>query len=126
MRILLIEPDTVLTRIYADALRKQGYEVYEARSASEAIGQADIEAPDLVILELQLGTHNGIEFLQEFRSHQDWLSIPVIVHTLQPERLLKKYTTNWRSLGVARVLPKTSTTLDGFLKAISEVVTNER
>lgn len=125
MRILLIEPDRVLARIYTDALANHGYDVRLARGANEAIVFADTHTPDLVILELQLGVHNGVEFLQEFRSHEDWAKIPVIIHTLSSERMLKRYATNWRSLGAVKVLPKTSTTLQKLLTEVSGVLAHE-
>ena len=41
--------------------------------------------PDIVIVELQLVDHSGIEFLYEFRSYVDWQQIPVIILTNVPE-----------------------------------------
>ncbi len=34
-------------------------------------------------MEMQLGAHNGVAFLQEFRSYAEWQQIPVIVHSFQ-------------------------------------------
>ncbi|HJP95922.1 MAG TPA: response regulator [Candidatus Saccharimonadales bacterium] len=83
MHILLIEPDAVAAPLYAAGLRAADHTVATAASAQAAIGAADRKQPDVVIMEMQLGTHNGIAFLQEFRSYAEWQSVPVIVHSFQ-------------------------------------------
>jgi len=84
MRILLIEPDALLGKTYAKALEAAGHAVYPVRNAQAAIIAADEHPLDLVIMELQLPSHNGIAFLQEFRSYHDWSDIPVVFHTFAP------------------------------------------
>lgn len=84
-KILLIEPDRQLADIYRRALSDFGYEVVCTPTAQAALNAADTLQPDLVILELQLVEHSGIEFLYEFRSYVDWQKTPVIVHTHVPE-----------------------------------------
>jgi len=70
--ILLIEPDRVLADTYGQALTVAGHHVVAAATAQAAIQAADAMEPSLVILELQLVEHSGIEFLYEFRSYLDW------------------------------------------------------
>lgn len=78
-RILMIEPDSKLAGVYAAALQLRGHDVDMCRLAQEAISQADACKPDLVLLELGLTAHGGIEFLYEFRSYADWRTVPVII-----------------------------------------------
>jgi two-component system phosphate regulon response regulator PhoB len=70
--ILLIEPDRLLAEIYQRALSSEGHNVVVCAGAQSAILSADQSTPDLVILELQLVEHSGIEFLYEFRSYSEW------------------------------------------------------
>lgn len=86
MHILLIEPDIVLARTYQSALQSEGHSVAHAPNAQQAIIAADDQTPDLVVLELQLPSHNGIAFLQEFQSYSDWADVPVVFHTYVPTR----------------------------------------
>ncbi len=83
MHILLIEPDAVAAPLYAAGLSAAEHTVATASSAQAAIGAADTTSPDLVIMEMQLGAHNGIAFLQEFRSYAEWQRVPVLVHSFQ-------------------------------------------
>jgi len=91
-RILLIEPDQVLAEAYRQALRRAGHRVILCASAQAAIQMADEHCPDLIIVELQLVEHSGIEFLYEFRSYPDWQSITIIVHSQVPP---SEFAANW-------------------------------
>lgn len=83
-QILLVEPDRRLAEIYSRALTGAGHEVMVSSGAQAAILAADRARPDLVLLELQLIEHSGIEFLYEFRSYPEWQDIPVLIHTSVP------------------------------------------
>jgi DNA-binding response OmpR family regulator len=85
-RILLIEPDAILAKTYAMALDLAGHTVDVTHDAQTAIYVADHNQPDLVLLEIQLTGHSGVEFLYEFRSYPDWRNIPVIIISNIPEK----------------------------------------
>lgn len=120
-QILLIEPDRVLAETYRQALLSEGHRVVCCASAQAGIISADQHQPDLIILELQLVEHSGIEFLYELRSYQDWRDIPVIIQTQVPpsefndnRQLLRE------QLGVRIYLYKPQTSLRGLLAAVDE------
>jgi DNA-binding response OmpR family regulator len=119
MRILLIEPDRLLAEIYQRALKTAGHDVVVCAGAQAAVMAADQQTPDLVILELQLVEHSGIEFLYEFRSYPEWQDIPAVAHTFVPpaefngsHHLLKD------ELGVQDYLYKPRATLQDLLGAV--------
>lgn len=117
--ILLVEPDRILAETYGQVLKSAGHKVVPCASAQAAILAADQRKPDLVIIELQLIEHSGIEFLYEFRSYSEWQSIPVVVQSQVPatefalnKRLLKD------ELGVCAYLYKPLTSLQQLLKTV--------
>ncbi len=118
-RILLIEPNTVLAELYQRMLAKEGFEVVHTVSAQEAISEADAATPDIVIIELQLPRHSGIEFLHEFRSYPEWGHIPVIAHTvIAPSRLADLRQPLTQELGVTAILYKPKTSLEILLQTV--------
>ncbi len=119
MKILLIEPDKILAGNYKDALEQSGHNVSWRPSAQSAIHQADSERADIVILELQLPSHNGIEFLYEFRSYPEWQDIPVIVLSLVPEESVTGGAKLFEQLGVARFLYKPQTKLRQLVSVVN-------
>lgn len=119
--ILLIEPNTVLAATYSQALQHAGHKVTHVTGGQAAVDAADQHTPDVLVMELQLPAHNGVEFLHEFRSYGDWEGVPVIVNTALPpmsltdiEPLLK------RELGVTVVCYKPRTTLDDLVRLVRE------
>lgn len=121
--VLVVEPDLRLARVYADSLRAAGYEVSARTTAQAAIQAADRCAPDVVVLELQLTNHGGIEFLYELRSYADWRHVPVIVLSTVPERAFAPSTRLLRNnLGVAAYHYKPAMTLRDLHAAVDDVL----
>lgn len=116
--ILLIEPNATLARIYQQFLKKAGFLVVWCAHAQDAILAADKQKPALVILELQLAGHGGIEFLHEFRSYPEWQTVPVIIHTIVPPPSVGLSAENRRLLGIADILYKPATKLRQLASAV--------
>lgn len=119
--ILLIEPDRRLAGNYVATLEAAGHEVYWCISGQVAIHAADERHPDLVVLELQLKGHNGIEFLYEFRSYPEWQTIPVIVQSLVPPAALENMAAA-RWLDIHTYLYKPQSRLSHLVEAVDTIV----
>ena len=123
-QILLVEPDRLLARIYFDALTHAGHKVQICATAQAGIFCADDIKPDVVLLELQLVAHSGIEFLYEFRSYPDWQDIPVIITTNVPA---EEFSGSWKllrdQLKVSQYLYKPLTSLQRLLTTVTEYTT---
>lgn len=125
--ILLIEPDALLAKMYAAALGTAGHIVRTCTSAQAAIHYADEVKPDIVILEIQLVGHSGVEFLYEFRSYVDWQNVPLVLLTYIPvgefagsRQLL------YEELGVRAYLYKPQTSLRSLLRCVNELAPTEQ
>lgn len=122
MHVLLIEPDKLQASTYRQALERSGHTVVHATSAQSAVHSADIQSPDVVVLELQMAGHNGVEFLYEFRSYHEWLHVPVVLHTFVPPPELLHTATLTHELGVVRTLYKPATDLAALCAAVQAAV----
>lgn len=119
--LLIIEPNTLLASTYGSGLQHAGHHVTQVTEAQAGIDAANEQRPDLVILELQLALHSGLEFLHEFRSYVEWRDVPVIVHTaLTPPRLAPMIDHLKRNLGVSSVLYKPQTSLQQLISSVRE------
>lgn len=120
MRILLIEPDKILASTYKRALVLAGHQVTMCAGAQAAIIAADQTQPDVVVLELQLPGHSGIEFLHEFRSYSDWSKVPVVVQSIVPAG---EFAASWPllsgRLGVTEYLYKPLTSLQRLTQSVA-------
>jgi DNA-binding response OmpR family regulator len=121
-QVLIIEPDKLLAKTYLSALKTAGHKVKVASNSQEAINMADKAAPDIVIMELQLVGHSGIEFLYEFRSYTDWQNIPVLIHSQVPYAELKD---GWpilsEQLGVSEYRYKPATSLQSLISSVDQL-----
>lgn len=122
-KVLIIEPDLKLARIYANALKLRQHQVAVAHTAQDAIVEADEAKPAVVILELQLTAHSGIEFLYEFRSYSDWAKVPVIIlSNVPPAEFEASRKLLHDRLGVVAYHYKPQTSLQTLLHAIDNTV----
>lgn len=121
--ILLVEPDRLLAETYRELFTGRGHTVTMCAGAQSAVFAADEIKPDLVILELQLIGHSGIEFLYEFRSYPDWRDVPVLVLTGVPAG---EFTGSWelfrRELNIHGYLYKPLTSLSSLLGSVDELL----
>ena len=78
-KVLMIEDDPVLQRMYISKLTEGGYEVELARDGAEGLHKALNTDPDLVLLDLMLPKVNGLQILAEMRKNPNTRKTPVIV-----------------------------------------------
>jgi DNA-binding response OmpR family regulator len=117
MKILLLEPDAVLAQLYQTALEAAGHDVTWTQSAQSAVHQIDTDMPDVVITELQIARHNGVEFLYELRSYTEWQHIPVIIHSQVPPHEAPMMA----DLGIAAYHYKPATKLATLVRSVNEI-----
>lgn len=118
MKILLIEPDRLLQKQYAEALISAGYKLRVVGDAQAGILAADKISPDLVVLEPLLASHGGMEFLYEFRSYSEWQNIPVVINSRVSSDDLGLSQKLQSELRVAAVLYKPESSLKKLLEVI--------
>lgn len=120
--VLLIEPDRSLADVYSAYLQSRGYSVVIAAHAQDAVFHAEEQEPDLIILELQLAGHNGIEFLYEFRSYSEWQHVPILVLTMVSPHALQLTPAMFETFGIARCLYKPATKLYQLSGTIADIL----
>jgi CheY-like chemotaxis protein len=121
-KILFLEPDSLLAKTYSQSLIDGGLEVLIATNAQQAVHLLDENEISLVIMEVQLAGHNGVEFIYEMRSYPEWREIPIIINTFfNPENLPKKLIAD-KKLNIAKVLSKSRLQLSDLVVEIEAVL----
>ena len=80
--ILVVEDDAPIRNLITTTLKTQDYKYIAAATASEALQQATIHAPDVMLLDLGLPDLDGIEVIRRIRS---WSAMPIIVISARSE-----------------------------------------
>lgn len=78
-KILFIDDDNFLRKVYKSELGEQGYEVILAVDGEEGLEKAQIADPDLIILDMIMPRKNGFEVLTELQNNPRTKDIPVII-----------------------------------------------
>lgn len=75
-KILVVEDDAAVRRLVTTTLTLHGYTCQEAKTANQALLELSTQPPDLVVLDLGLPDHDGVEVIHALR---EWSTLPVIV-----------------------------------------------
>ncbi|MEX0881744.1 MAG: response regulator [Candidatus Saccharimonadales bacterium] len=121
-RILLIESDRLIAANVMKVLKKAGYEADWQVDPQTALDIADNELPGLIIIDLVLAGHGGIEFLYEFRSYPDWQEIPVVVFSSLSAEELKEALGGFDHLNVTGYHYKPSTSLVELVRTVERIL----
>jgi|SRR3989344_4258296 len=80
-KILIVEDDNLLLKMYSRKLSGSGYEVKEAVNGQEGLDAALSEKPDLILLDIRMPVMTGLEMLKALRKNEWGKSVPVIILT---------------------------------------------
>jgi CheY-like chemotaxis protein len=80
-RILVVEDNTDLRRMFRMALALAGYDVEEAGDGLDALRLVESRAPDLVVLDLVLHSLDGVSVQQELAARPVTSQIPIVIVT---------------------------------------------
>ena len=80
-RVLVVDDEPYILRSLSYVLRKDGYEVFEARSGLEALEAVRTEVPDLVFLAVMIPEVNGFEVCRQIRQDPKLSGVRVVMLT---------------------------------------------
>ena len=122
-KILMVEDDIFLRKIYRDKLVRAGFEFVEATNGEEGLNKVFSEKPDLVLLDLILPRKNGFDVLAEMKMNVTVQRIPVIIlSNLGQETDVKR----GLALGAEDYMVKTDVTLAEVVERVKEVLVAKR
>jgi two-component system KDP operon response regulator KdpE len=74
--ILVIEDEQAIRKFLRVSLESVGYAVREADTAAKGLGEAKVQPPDALVLDLGLPDADGLTVIEKIRQ---WSSVPIIV-----------------------------------------------
>jgi CheY-like chemotaxis protein len=80
-RVLVVEDNPLNCELLCDWLEIEGFEVSVATSLAEAFAAFEIQPPDAVLLDVQLGAEDGLSLAEWIRNDARFRSVPVIAVT---------------------------------------------
>jgi two-component system, OmpR family, KDP operon response regulator KdpE len=84
--VLVVDDEPPIRRLLRTTLTAAGYRVAEAETAAAGLRSLAVEKPDLVILDLGLPDHSGIELIAEIRKAS---RVPIVVLSVRHDERAK-------------------------------------
>lgn len=91
-KILVVDDESDIISLLKLVLEAEGYQVAPALSGNEALNLAEIEAPDLVLLDLMMPGKSGLETCRYLKNHPRTKNTPVVVFSALGRDVDKKLT----------------------------------
>ena len=84
-RILIIEDERALTEVLTYNLQREGYDTVIAHDGQEGLRKAQMQLPDLILLDLMLPVMSGLEVCRELKAGERTRDIPIVMLTAKAE-----------------------------------------
>jgi len=79
MKLLVVDDDLNIQRLYKEELEDEGYEVIIAATGKEAMEIFERESPDIVTLDILMPDIDGISLLRKMKEQRP--NVPIIMST---------------------------------------------
>jgi CheY-like chemotaxis protein len=104
-KVLLVDDDRLLHRLYQPHLERAGYKVFSAFNGTEALALALRELPQLIVMDIMMPEMDGLSSIRELKRDEKTKSIPVIVMTANPQYHLSQMESQWAGAAVFLTKP---------------------
>lgn len=103
VRILLAEDNKINQLVAIEMLRECGYEVGLAENGEEVLQKLELEAWDLILMDIHMPIMDGTEAVRMIRNQKQYNHIPIIAVTAN---VVKKDHEKYLKLGMSEVMTK--------------------
>lgn len=80
-KVLIVEDDSLLSRMYQKVFKFENYEVVVAGNGREGVAAAKKEKPTIILLDIMMPDMDGLQALAELKKSEATKEIPVIMLT---------------------------------------------
>ena len=120
-KILVVEDDPTLLDLYALRFIQAGYEVLKAADGDQGASLAQLELPDIILLDILMPTTDGYEMLRILKENPKTKNIPSIVFSNLSQR---DEIEKGLMLGAKDYIVKTSITPSDLVSRVEQTLKN--
>lgn len=116
-KILLVEDDTLLARMYQAKFTNEGYEVFIAGDGIQGLEIVKTQKPDFMILDMMMPKLSGLDLLSQVRQDPAIQNTPAIMlsNLSQPQEIEKA-----KALGIKEFLLKANYTPSQIVEKVKQ------
>lgn len=82
-KVLVVDDEAPIREVLALTLRAEGYDVVEAAEGAEALHVADLERPDVILLDLKMPGMDGPEFARRYKGRPGGTASIIVITAAQ-------------------------------------------
>lgn len=117
MKILLVEDDELMSRMYLRIMQAEGFEVATVSSGEKGIVEIETFHPDIIVLDVMMPKMDGLQVLAQLKSKESSAKIPVIMlSNLSTDRIVS----DAFAQGANSYLVKSQTSNDALIEEIKK------
>src|SRR5258708_3588736 len=121
-RVLLVDDDAVVLRIFQEGLSRRGLAVETAMDGLASRHALRISAPDLVVLDLLMPKFTGVDVVKFMRSQPGLATVPVVILS---NSYMAELAAQAAALGAEKALLKAACTPAELHEIITELLTGK-
>ncbi|MGE5419008.1 MAG: response regulator [Chloroflexota bacterium] len=87
--ILVVDDSESIREIVSFTLENEGYKVLLGEDGSDALRHLDNNPIDLILTDLHMPVMNGIEFIKNVRSNENYRTVPILFLTTESQTAKK-------------------------------------
>jgi DNA-binding response OmpR family regulator len=80
-RVLIVDDETDFLQLMTVVLRSNGFDVYSIANGKNVFSTIRSCKPDIILLDVKLGNHDGREICKELKSNSETKHIKVLLHS---------------------------------------------
>ena len=118
-KVLLIEDEVLILRMYEKIFAYEGFEVITAEEGNEGIEKAKAERPSIILLDIMMPKMDGLKVLELIKQEPELKDIPVVMLTnLSSDTVIKEAFTK----GAAGYLVKSEIVNDRIVNEVKQYI----
>ena len=118
-KVLLIEDDPLIYRLYEKLFTLEGFEIELAENGQLGLDKLQSFTPDIILLDIMMPTMNGMELLTKLKEDPATQNIPVVVLTNMSDMNVANMA---QSKGAQLVIIKSQTEPDDVIASVNAVL----
>ena len=122
-KILMIDDDVMVLKLYSEILSKEGFEVMTSSDARKGFDLAISQAPDLVLLDIMMPTVDGTRLHEALSQNDKTKDIPVVFLTALVRE--EEVTASDGKIGGLDYISK-STPKDKFIRRVRDILAKKK
>ncbi len=122
-KILMIDDDAMVLKLYSEILSKEGFEVLTSSDAKNGFDLAVSQAPDLVLLDIMMPTVDGTRVHEALSQNDKTKDVPVVFLTALVRE--EEVAESGGKIGGLDYISK-STPKDRFVKQVKDILARKK